>query len=343
MLERLGSEGKGGGARRRSRREWLAGAAAIWAGAYCLAEEPSPPGPDPEEDREARAIAARAEEAALPPFRRSQTTHYLGLGDASDPFRALTLRDCEAIAADYLDYYRAKGFAVSPPEHRLTVVVLADDRSFAAFCGDRRLLMTPKRNDPDPTVQGMYNRKTNWLQVYDHRSLGPQLGARAGFGNLRSLAHEATHQLTFNTGLLNRRGDIPKCITEGLAMFGEVRKLHGRTPPGQLNRMRLGDLASLQRRRIAWVPVARLLASDRAWDSDTDPHERLFAYAQSWLLVDYLMKEPSRLPGFRTYLAALHSRRDPDARLDDARNHLGDLDRLNQDLQAYAIRLLKTS
>ena len=39
-------------------------------------------------------------------------------------------------AADYLDHYRAKGFDVSLPARRLTVVVLADDRSFAAYAGN---------------------------------------------------------------------------------------------------------------------------------------------------------------------------------------------------------------
>ena len=38
-----------------------------------------------------------------------------------------------------------------------------------------------------------------------------------------TLVHEATHQLSFNTGLLNREGDTPLCIVEGLGTYGESR------------------------------------------------------------------------------------------------------------------------
>jgi hypothetical protein len=68
----------------------------------------------------------------------------------------------------------------------------------------------------------------------------------------------------------------------------------------------------------------------------------LLAYAESWLLVDYSMKEPSRLLGFRAYLELIHGRRDGNRRLEDARRHLGDLDRLDEDLRRYSVRLLKS-
>lgn len=66
------------------------------------------------------------------------------------------------------------------------------------------------------------------------------------------------------------------------------------------------------------------------------------AYAEAWLLIDYLMKDRSRLEGFRAYLEAIRHRVDPERRLDDAEKHLGDLDRLNQDLLTYFVRLNKT-
>ena len=250
-------------------------------------------------------------------------------------------RIAEAVAADYLDHYRAKGFDVAMSERRLTVVVLDDDRSFAAYSGNKGLRMVPKKNDPAPSVHGSFSRAENRLHVFDHRPLGPQLAARPGYENLRARAHEATHQLTFNTGVLARRGDVPACVVEGLAMYGEVRKFTGRTAPVQVNRMRILDLAAMQRRRIPWIPTARLLADD-LHVINAASHEGLLAYAESWLLVDYLMKEPSRLPGFRAYLESIRGRRDGDRRLEDAREQLGDLDRLDEDLRRYSVRLLKS-
>jgi hypothetical protein len=148
--------------------------------------------------------------------------------------------------------------------------------------------------------------------------------------------------LTFNTGLLRRGGDVPISIMEGLARYGEVRKPVGRTPPGQINRMCLQDLA--QTRRVPWISVAALLEDDGLVQGTAGAQAKLLAYAEAWLLVHYLMNEPSRTIAFRGYLAAIRdrTRADRDERLADARQHLGDLDRLNQDLRQYAVRLQKT-
>jgi hypothetical protein len=321
------------------RRTWMAGVVAAWMSGPCRAEAPD--GAEADEDRECEAVEANATRAGLRPFGTNRTRHFLGLGDAPEAFRALTLRDCEAVAADYLDHYRAKGFPVALPERRLTVVILNDDRSFAAYSGNKSLRMVPRSNGPAPSIHGSFSRTDNRLQVFDHRSLGPQLAGRPGYENLRTLAHELTHQLTFNTGLLDRRGDVPACVVEGLAMYGEVRKLTGRTAPGQINRMRIDNLAAMQRRRIPWIPIPQLLVDDHHV-GNAATHEGLLAYAESWLLVDYLMKERSELPGFRAYLERIRGRRDGKYRLDDARVHLGDLDRLDVDLRRYSVRLLKS-
>src|SRR5262249_57022839 len=115
---------------------------------------------------------------------------------------------------------------------------------------------------------------------------GPHPPARRGPDTPRAVAQEGPPQLTSPRGLPARGGDAPACVTEGLATYGEVRNRTGRTAPGQLNRMRLGDLASVQRRGVPWVPVARLLEDDRLLTGG--PFEGLLAYAESWLLVDLL-------------------------------------------------------
>jgi hypothetical protein len=301
-----------------------------------------PPGPAGDEQRDEEMVREAAREAGLNRVGATRSAHYLAVGDAPDGFRALTLRDCEALARDFLEHYKARGFEAELPGRRMTVVALADDRSFAAYMGNPRLRLTVRMTDPEPAVHGLYSRTANALVVFDHRALGPQLGARAGYENLRAVAHEGTHQLCYNTGLLDRHGDAPRAIVEGLAMYGEVRPLTGpgRSAPGQLNRMRLTDLARVQRRGLAWITVEQLLTDDRPM-TQAATHLGLLAYAESWLLVDLLMKDRARLPGFRAYLKAVRGRRDPTSRLDDARTHFGDLARLNQDLRASSVRLLR--
>jgi hypothetical protein len=320
----------------------LAGALAAGCLAGFRAWGDEPPDPADEELRAEEMVREAARKAGLKGVGATRSAHFLAVGDGSDGFRALTLRDCEAVASDFLKHYKAQGFEVELPGQRMTVVALADDRSFAAYMGNPRLRLTAKMIDPDPAVHGLYNRRTNALIVFDHRALGPQLGPRAGYENLRFVAHEGTHQLCFNTGLLDRHGDAPKAIVEGLAMYGEVRPPtgSGRSLPGQLNRMRLSDLARAQRRHLAWIAVEQLLTDDGPL-AQAATHLGLLAYAESWLLVYLLMKDPARLPGFRAYLKAVRARRDPTSRLEDARTHLGDLARLNQDLRAYSVRLLR--
>jgi hypothetical protein len=50
------------------------------------------------------------------------------------------------------------------------------------------------------------------------------------------------------------------------------------------------------------------------------------------------MKSPAKLPKLRAYLAAIKGRRDPKRRLEDARQHLGDLEKLDAELRRYRSR-----
>jgi hypothetical protein len=310
---------------RLSRRAWLAAGAAGWVGVLASGQEP-PPGS--EDDATIRAqVEERARSAGLGPFRSSRTASYLGIGDAPDSFRTSALQSCETIALDYLDYYQSQGFAVHRPERRLVVVILASRPSFQAYI----------QSNPPASVVGLYLAKSNALVIYDHRA-NTDRSRRPRFTNQLTLAHEATHQLTFNTGLLNRLGDVPSCIGEGLAMFGELRKTVGRSAPGMIHQERLRELAYSQRRGNAWIPVEKLLVDDEFLrDHAGEGH----SYAQSWLLIHYLLKTPALLPAFRSYLGAIRDRLDARRRLEDARAHLGDLARLDEDVHRYAIKLMK--
>ena len=208
----------------------------------------------PEDDL--RAIEEQGRKAGLGAFRSAESRHYRVIGDAPEVILKLTLRDCEAVAADFLDYYGARNFGVRRPPGRLTAVVLADPRAYAAFVG----------KPPDLDNGGRYDRVSNRLTTFDYRPTPGGLNLGAGFLNRVFLAHEATHQLCFNAGLLDRSGDVPKAISEGLAEFGEVRKPDGPSPPGRFNGVRLNDIARKRRLGVPWIPVARLLAADDLFD-----------------------------------------------------------------------------
>ena len=304
------------------RRAWLrlAGAAALAGISRGVESDPAtmhdPParGPAEEELEQAKAAARKVTSGTLGTV---QSAHFQAVGDATEPYMNQMLLDCERIALDFLWYYRSVGFQVQRPDRRLTLIIFRDEKPFFKILPD-----APKN------AVGVYRRDTNFFVFYDLRN-ARRVDSRAGRMNAITFAHETTHQLTFNTGLLNRKGDVPKCIAEGLAMYGEVPNSSGHYDPGRILYGRLRQVAAI-RGAGKWVAAAELLSDDKKAQK---------SYDQSWLLVHFLMKHADRLPQFRAYLKTIYQRTDRNHRLEDARAHLGDLVLLDRELFRYGIEL----
>ena len=172
--------------------------------------------------------------------------------------------------------------------------------------------------------------------IFDFRNV-PASALGGALKNAKTLAHEATHQLAFNTGLLNRQGDVPAAIIEGVACYGEARRLRGRNEPGLLNSERLDELAHVQR-RAKWIKLTDLLTDDSPAAGGSVDLMQLF-YSQSWLFFYSMMSSPVHLPQLQAYFKAIFPRADKKNRLDDARKCFGDLEQLDQELRREAIRL----
>ncbi len=213
----------------------------------------------------------------------------------------------------------------------MTIVAFRDERPFFEY-GRKFSGGLP------PNTSGFYTRGSNLLVLYDSRNV-PATQRGGALNNMRNLTHEATHQLTYNTGLLNPKGDTPTAIVEGLACYSETRKLRGPNEPGLLNSERLNDLAHI-RRRTKWISAAELLTNDSPAAGANSDQMRLF-YAESFVLIYTLMNSTERLPEFQTYLQTIFPRVDKTNRLADATKCFGDLDRLDQELRRESIRLQK--
>jgi hypothetical protein len=282
------------------------------------------------------AIRKRLFDAKIGPLNSVHTPGYQALGDAPEAFMRLILEDCEQLASDYFKHFRARGFELREPAGPLIVIIFRDDRTFGRFLH----LPTVMQTRGQAFIPGEYDRGSNHLYVFDWKNV--PMYSRASHRNAETVAHEGTHQLTFNTGLLNRKGDSPLCIIEGLGTYGEPRKVIGPSDFGRLNLQRLENLAKIQR-RVPWIPVRDLLTNDavlRMGGRSGDP--ALLAYAQSWLLVHYLMNRQEALPGFRDYLKAIATRTKPTDRVADAQTHLGDLNALDRELRRYQLRLQRS-
>lgn len=275
-------------------------------------------GARPEDDREAEEVAERARQAGLGAMRRAGGGLYRVLGDAPERFLRDALRLCEGLQKDYLEHFRGKGFDVERPTGRLTVVVLSGPESYAAYLGI----------PPGEADGGHYERTTNRLVMFDNRARD-RAGAGSARANTIALLHEAAHQLAYNTGLLDRRADVPGWVDEGLAMYAEVRSPDGKRKVGAVNEDRLPVLLD---GRAPPPRVVELVASDAALD---DPAREEAAYALSWLLV-YRLLQPSHRAAFRAYLEALRKGRPAGGRLRDAEEAFGDLGRLDEELRQAA-------
>ena len=331
----------GGGPEEIDRRSWLRQAMLVGAalggvdGAFGqgIAARDRKLSPEQEAEQELQRAQSRVLAVTHRPLLNLQSEQYQAVGDATEAFMKLTLNDCEGFAREYLAHYQEQGFDVKRPGRRLTLVVFHDERPYLEFA--RRFA-----SGVSVYTWGFYSKTENWLVLFDFRNV-PQTEKGAGHKNVKTLAHEGTHQLTFNTGLLNRRGDAPRAVVEGLAEYSETRSLRGPAAPGQINGIRLDDLAHLQR-RAKWISATDLLTDDAA-AFGTTLDQSLLAYAEGWLLVYYLMKTPVRLPQFQAYLKTISGRTDKNHRYDDAEKNFGDLERLDQDLRREAIRLQRVT
>lgn len=304
-----------------TRRTWLAGLAALVGGGLRA---------DAGESADLEAARKDAADCGIVGLRTAQAEHYDGIGNAPEGFLDKALEICERLGRDYLEHFRAKGFPdLAWPQGRLAIVALAGAEDFAAFLG---------LEEADEALGGIYDLDRNRLVVFDARPQGDRAKASAARVNTFTLIHEALHQLTFNTGLLDRMGDVPLCISEGLAMYGEDRKAEGSSPLGQVNRRRLEGLRLARARGQAWIPLATLLAADDAFDR---PETQQLAYAEGWILVHHLLQDKRRLPELREYLKAIAPRRDATRRLEDAQAAFGDLGKLDRALRGDAARYVR--
>ena len=312
-----------------TRRAWLTGSLFAALGLVARAGEPKHAPADSAPADTIAALQAEARKAGLGPFETTETPHFLGIGDGRGSYRQAALEICQELAKAYQKHFREKGFtSISLPERPLTVVTLKDRTSYEKFLGE----------DAGAEVGGHYDLDANRLVIFDFRPPVNEPIANAERVNTFTLVHEGLHLLTFNTGLLDRGADVPLCISEGLAAYGETWRASARKPIGQRNGLRADVLAKQADLPAAWLPAGKLLSQDELLNDDDTAQ---LAYAQSWLLVYYLMKTSSKLRGFRAYLEAIRERKDASHRMDDASKHLGDLDRLDRELRKHAQRVLE--
>jgi uncharacterized protein DUF1570 len=316
----------------------------------------------PREDFSAKEFAAAmlklTRKHSLGTMGRFDSKHFMAITNAADDFTEERLSNCETLHSLFFDHFRARGFTVSEPSTKLMVAVFDTQEGFEAYLETRM-----------PTaVTGIYHRGTNRLVVYDYATnRGLKAMKRAGrteaskiaggltrqrmLGSINRLArenrddtnvstimHEVSHQLSFNSGLLNRDGDVACWLAEGLATYCESTANGAWQGIGEPNPMRAGTLAAPARGRAAFLTLSELVGDDAWLRQATTTETVLLGYAQSWALFRMLMEDQP--PALRKYLTLIYVRRTPEHRLADFVECFGDLTKFEVRYRAYMRRIV---
>jgi hypothetical protein len=277
----------------------------------------------------------------------------VALSNADDAFNEARLQNCELIHGLFFDHFRARGFSVKEPAGKLMVAIFDSPAGLEAYVGTAM----PKG------VVGLYHTPSNRLLMYDFgqnanfvalrqrveqagKSIGSDLD-RQRYGttvsrigqeirsgaNIGTIMHETAHQLSFNGGMLNRAGDVPVWLAEGLACYCEPTENGVWLGLGEPNPDRLKSLAgalALDKH----FSLRDLVSSDAWLRANPGGPGVLVGYAESWALFRLLFEV--RPQALRAYLALIYSRKTPDHRLTDFGECFGpDLGRLEARLEEY--------
>ncbi len=304
---------------------------------------------DPQEFN--RFMTHLEQEQRLSKMNRYDSEHFVALSNADPEFSQLRLSNCELMYDCFYEHFRHKGFRLHRPPSKLMVAVFDTQGGWEAYLGQ-----------PMPEgVIGFYHPASNRLVVYDiganrdfkaakrqlkeaSRGIGSDLDRqrfvstltrvagdlRSGI-NIMGIMHEVGHQISFNSGMLNRDGDCACWLAEGLATYCEATRNSAWQGIGEPNPERLNLLTALVDHHGALIPLRELITSDE-W-LRKDPQLALLGYAESWALFKMLMEE--RTSAFRSYISLIYYRLTPDHRLEDFAQFFPDLPRLELRLRDY--------
>ncbi len=263
-----------------------------------------------------------------------QTDHFILLSSADGPSAASTGALLERMRQRFIASFDAAGFSLQLSPDRLVCVCLDSYQQLESYA---RLV-----DDVEASwMGGYYSYRTNRVAFVRFPSAArapanaaPSASSKAvaaycgreGDGmNLRTVTHEMTHQLAFNSGLQPKSVEYPFWATEGLATNFEADD----PAACSLSRSDAGYMARLARAKAAGrlIPLAQFVAMTGVSSDDQAARD---AYAQAWGLFHYLFL--NRRPQLQQYMARWSPNQSPQRQFTDA---FGPIAPLERDFQRF--------
>lgn len=295
-------------------------------------------------------IAASVLEELPPGFEVHATAHYVICHNTSPAY----VRWCgglfERLQGAFANYWSRppRGLELSEPEFPLVAIVFADKDSYLKFA-------EPEVGAAAESMIGYYSQRTNRMVLYDltgqaagaardrlsEREIVQMLSADGSALTVATVVHEATHQISFNSGVQRRFADNPVWLTEGMAMYFETPDLRGRSGWRTIGAVNTPRLNSFKSHLAAWNAndLQKLLESD---DLFRQTSTAVVAYDAAWSLNYFLAKRKNdAYCGFlKSYAARQPLEFDsPETRLKIFTDAFGDVDKLNAEFVRFVQNL----
>ena len=267
-------------------------------------------------------ILALAKKHSLRELESYSSIHFQGFSNANEDFTIAQMRRCETMYSHFFSHFRKKGFRLNVPVERMMVTIFRQKQGLVAYM-----------RSPLPLgVTGLYHPPTNRLVVYDfgnnralkahekkeseaaqktdnvvarriiESKLERRLSSIRNLANISTIMHETAHQLSFNTGMLNRKGDVPVWLAEGLACYCESTDNGVWKGIGKWNPLRASSLRQAGTKHVA---LRDLIKSNEWLHGPQGRQNANVGYAQSWALFHMLITEEPE--GLRRYMILLKS------------------------------------
>ena len=232
-------------------------------------------------------------------FKVFESKHYLIFYETSEAFARWTAQLFENLHNVFYNFWTSNGMKLSEPSTPLIAIIFADSKEYVRFCKD-------DLGDAGAAIIGYYSMQSNRVNLFDltgaddmNQHASKRVSDAAKIRNLlaqpdaarmvATIVHEATHQLAYNSGMQVRYADMPRWLSEGIAMYFETPNLKSSSGWGSLGKDNPARLRLIKQRLPRRNPEAiKMMITDDALFTNLEVAEE--AYAEAWGLTWLLIK-----------------------------------------------------
>jgi hypothetical protein len=189
----------------------------------------------------------------------------------------------QSLFSGYLRYFQSRGWQINSPDFPLVIIVLGSREEFLL-----RVSREVQEGNWGDNLAGMYIPRSNRCLIYQMQGNHNLPDWRA---TEQTIAHEAIHQLAYNTGIHQRLFQHPLWFVEGLATMFELPTVYESNliSSDLRSRIHIEKLSAIREANLTSEEFA-LFCRQLIQKDDLFRTQPKLAYAVSWGLTFYLVE-----------------------------------------------------